>query len=164
MTSLQRKLLKCSQGQFCLYAMLCPEGQGAGCCAPTNVETKPTPLDIKTRILIVTYLYVWNSLPEAGVAELLENFKHFSSSCFFLSPCVCLALVPVSPSPYAHPSHLCCTAYKKTMCLFSEMHLLNSQHSEACCPICLQLSFSYFFMAYYLYQFLVCCYVSVHPL
>lgn len=68
----------------------------------------------------------------------------FSSPSSSLSLCVCLASLPVIPSPYAHPAFSVALLTRRPCVSVSETHLLSSQHSEACCPICLPLSISTF--------------------
>ena len=87
-------------------------------------------------------LHVSNVLPEAGVAGLLEH--DFSSPSSSLSLCVCLASLPVIPSPYAHPAFSVALLTRCPCVSVSETHLLSSQHLKACCPICLPLSISTF--------------------
>ena len=85
----------------------------------------------------------------------------FSSLCSSLSPCVCLAVVPMIPSPYAHPALSQVLLTRHPCVSVSEMHPPNSQHWEAWRPICLPWASHIFFMMHYLYQFLICSYLSV---
>lgn len=64
---------------------------------------------IKIGILIVTYLYVWNFLPAAGVAELLEPVSPLSASMFLSG------FGPGDPLPICS-SRLCCIVHKASMC------------------------------------------------
>lgn len=114
-------MMKAISGSLLLDFKKSEEPTGSGC--------------IKTGILMVA----WNFLPEAGVAPPRS----------FLPPCVCLALVPTNPPPCARPASA--PSFSRRPCApVAEIHPLDTQHSEACCPVCLPQSIPYLYGALYL--------------